>query len=228
MRVNYIGESAADKTSPGSICRLEFAGGEWNPCADDFTFGFARITGSLQVEGDGLVLAPTSGQSWTLGVPVSDVAGGAGGLVKRGAGTVVLNAANKSYTGTTRLEGGTLDLDGTAIRDMRIAGSGGMVANGTLVSPIVDVALAGDIGLPAFNASSVSMTGTGKIDFGRGEGNPIEKDVAYPFATYTGDAPTIAWRAQNTGLSRVRTVVVAADGVLYVKLVQSGMMFIFR
>ncbi len=228
LLARFVGETEQDKTSPESICRLVFAGGAWNPVAADFTFSFVRISGSLLVEGEGLVLAPQAGQTWTLGVPVEDIEGSSGGLVKRGAGTVVLNAANKSYTGTTRLEGGTLDLDGTTIRDMRLAGSGGMVANGTLVSPIVDVALAGDIGLPAFNASSVSMTGTGKIDFGRGEGNPIEKDVAYPFATYTGAAPTIAWRAQNTGLSRVRTVVVAADGVLYVKLVQSGMMFIFR
>ena len=208
MKVRRIGETQADKTSLSSVCKLTFAGGEWQPCIDEFTFGFTRITGELAVKGAGLVLAPTNTQVWTVGTPIVDSTEGAGGLVKRGEGTVILNAANLKYTGVTRLEGGVLDLDGTEVEDLKIESVGGAFAHGTLVKPTYRVAVDDDwqAATPAVIDPSL-VSGRVTIDLGRTEANPLPLPYrSLAVATYTGDvAPDVSkWKATGTGIPNTK------------------------
>ena len=208
MNVGTIGEDQADKTSLSSVCRLTFDDGEWQPCIDEFTFGFTRITGELAVKGAGLVLAPTNTQVWTVGTPIVDSTEGAGGLVKRGEGTVVLNAANLKYTGVTRLEGGVLDLDGTEVEDLKIESVGGAFAHGTLVKPTYRVAVDDDwqAATPAVIDPSL-VSGRVTIDLGRTEANPLPLPYrSLAVATYTGDvAPDVSkWKATGTGIPNTK------------------------
>lgn len=212
--VNKIGEQQADKTSLKSDCRMLFDDGEWNPLKDTFTFCFERITGELAVKGAGLVLAPTNTQVWTVGTPIVDSAEGAGGLVKRGAGTVVLNAANLKYTGVTRLEDGVLDLDGSEAEGLTVETVGGAFANGTLVKPTYRVAVDDDwqATTPAMIDPSL-VSGRVTIDLGRTEANPLPLPYhSLAVATYTGDvAPDVSkWKATGTGIPNTK-VTLAVD-----------------
>ena len=214
LRSNLVGERLVDRTSPRSICRLTFAGGEWNPCADTFTVEFARISGSLFVEGDGLILAPGAGQTWTVGTDLIDSPGGAGGLVKRGAGTVVMNAAKVRYTGATRLEGGLLDLDGSTAEGMTLEPAGGTVANGTLVRPTYRLEVSDEWQAAHLAEIDPSMVqGRVTLDLGRTEANPLPLPYAsVEVATYTGDsAPDVSkWHVVGTGRPEA-TVVFSVD-----------------
>lgn len=206
--VNKIGEQQADKTSLKSDCRMLFDDGEWNPLKDAFTFCFERITGELAVKGAGLVLAPTNTQVWTVGTPIVDSIEGAGGLVKRGEGTVVLNAANLKYTGVTRLEGGVLDLGGSAIEGLTVESVGGAFAHGTLVKPTYRVAVDDDwqAATPAVIDPSL-VSGRVTIDLGRTEANPLPLPYrSLAVATYTGDvAPDVSkWKATGTGIPNTK------------------------
>lgn len=212
--VNKIGEQQADKTSLKSDCRMLFDDGEWNPLKDTFTFCFERITGELAVKGAGLVLAPTNTQVWTVGTPIVDSAEGAGGLVKRGEGTVILNAANLKYTGVTRLEGGVLDLDGTEVAGLTVETVGGAFANGTLVKPTYRVTVDDDwqAATPAVIDPAL-VSGRVTIDLGRTEANPLPLPYrSLAVATYTGDvAPDVSkWKATGTGIPNTK-VTLAVD-----------------
>ena len=152
------------------------------------------------------MLAPASGQSWMLGVPVSDVAGKSGGLVKRGEGTVVLNAVNKAYTGVTRVEAGTLDMNGSTWSSAKIGGGDGAFANGMLYNPtiVLDVVDDGESwtaeSVPVLNASMLS--GRVHVDLGRTSENPLSLPRrSLVVARYVGAAPAVSgWRLDGTGI----------------------------
>lgn len=114
---------------PNQPTTLKFDGSEWRTGADDFTFVYphpAQVR--FLVENEGLVLAPPAGGTWTLQNAVS----GAGGIVKRGAGTLVFDLFKRidsntqqvvaypsatntmCFTGTAKVEAGTLRIVGGA------------------------------------------------------------------------------------------------------------------
>jgi autotransporter-associated beta strand protein len=106
--------------------------------------------------------------SHTLGVGTgsfSGVVGGTGDLQKTGAGTLTLGGAN-TYTGTTTVSGGTLELTGSlASTDIRIgAGSTLLSANGGLAGTST-VAANGTLSLGA-NEAIGTLTGSGAVNLG--------------------------------------------------------------
>ncbi len=78
------------------------------------------IAGNLRilhtVTGNGLIVEAPSGAS----LEVSAMLQGAGGFTKRGAGTVTLSGAN-TYTGTTVVEAGTLNITGALVGGLSVA-----------------------------------------------------------------------------------------------------------
>ena len=226
LQARYVGEIEPSKTSLASRCAMTFAGGSWNPRSDTFTFDFKRIDGSILVEGEGLVLSPEAGQTWTLGVPVADSPSASGGLVKRGAGTVVLDAANKAYTGATSVEAGVLDMNGSTWHGAEIGAGAGLIANGTLQNAKIslDVEDGAAVALPNF-AADCSFAGRTIVDLS--DANlPLGATLAV--ATYSGSAPDVStWRLAGNGDTAGRFT--ASAGTVTAEVVQkSRMMLIIR
>ena len=97
------------------------------------------------VAGNGLIIDAPAGST----LEASALLQGEGGFTKRGAGTVVLSAANV-YTGTTTVEAGTLDVTGSFAGPLAVSG-GAAVFSGAPTLP----------GLSIASGASVTVTGVG-------------------------------------------------------------------
>ena len=85
---------SAPKLSYGNPVNLTFDGSEWYPGGDDAqTIGSASLNLSINVTGGGLLLQPAEGKVWTVITRLE----GDGGLVKAGAGTVVVDLQQKYH-----------------------------------------------------------------------------------------------------------------------------------
>ena len=230
--------------------KLVFDGSEWIPGSGDFTFDFGQPELILlQVENAGLVLAPPAAKTWT----VKDAITGTGGLVKRGAGTLVFSGMKSiGFTGVARVEAGVLtvrngaaqdgvkfavdagaalDLDGGSLSVGALSGAGN-VRNGTL-SGVLAVSVADDGtvvgGVPVLDGSTVSF-GRMAVDLGRTASDPFAaKGVPVVVAHYTGSAPSVAgWRVKGTGLRNVRGVFTVQDRNVIMTVEDSGMAILVR
>lgn len=188
----------------------------WWPGDGDFTFAAdsadSPITFDVRTRGKGLVLSPTEGVTYTWDLDLS----GEGGLQKRGAGTLVLDAARMLYAGATVVEEGVLDLDGTAATN-KVFGGTGTLADAALVQPTFCVTVSDDLSDSTYLtlAADVTLEGRVTVDLDRtGPGLNFDKTKPFRVLAYTGTAPNVSrWKLVGTGIeSGVRGVFAAADG----------------
>ena len=123
---NSIGSSAALNVNGGSLTtdRL-FVGSGAAPTI--------RLTNPTSANGGGYALnLGGSNGSTTLGVGITDAAGGAGGIRKTGTGTLTLNGAN-TFSGGLQLDGGTLAVGNSlALQNSTLFFNAGSVNFGSL------------------------------------------------------------------------------------------------
>ena len=131
--------------------------------------GTGTLTGALTLAADGSRIGSAAGAA---GLTVAGAIGESGGtrsLAKIDAGTVVLAAgAANTYTGTTRLDAGTLVVDGTlrsAALDVRAGGLTLGSAGRLLATPVVTVAAGATLGLGGSETLG-SLAGAGGVDLG--------------------------------------------------------------
>lgn len=214
------------------------------------TSTWTNVQGGFTTQGAGLAVDICGGSAHALNFPVK----GTGRLVKTGEGTFELVEARAEgekllqYTGGTVVSNGTfvvdgslvadgaksfevaegaiLDLNETTLADATISGSG-VVTNGTLSA--ATIAYDADA-LPTF--SGVAFKGALIVDFGRTEDNPLDIDEAsagISIARYTGEAPVnLRVKTINTGIQRTRAAVDFVDGVIVMKVDQTGLLMIVR
>lgn len=206
-----------------------FDDSEWNPGRDDFTFAChndAYFT--VEVAGRGLILDTPENGTWQWRMDTF----GTGGIVKRGAGTLALNATNVTYSGTTEIAAGTLDFENSSLTNAVFSGSGTLV-NAALVTPTLKVAVADDLSTSSCLTfgTGVSLSGRVTVDLGRTEpGLVFDKTVSFRVLAYTGAAPDVSrWKLVGTGLENARGVFTAADGFVTCRLSNPpGFIFILR
>ena len=196
--------------------------------SDDGEIGFLVSKGGAVVD-----TSAVAGGTYTIAAALThdaSLAGADGGLVKTGAGTLVLSGTN-TYTGVTKVEEGVLqvasdtavpgvahvnygaaiDLGGASRRVGGIAGSG-VVSNGTLV-------IAGTMPIPdevPFLDCDLKTVRGAAIDFGRTKADPIENGKTFPVAQISGSlVGNVKFRAVNAGYPCGLGVTIA-DGYVYV------------
>jgi autotransporter-associated beta strand protein len=127
----------------------------------------AAVKGPARFDWGDVTVSFTGTSTW------SNAISGAGGLVKRGTGTLVL-AQDSTYTGDTRVEGGVLELaNGMAGSDFSIGAAGTLQGRGTIAG---DVRNAGHLLASAPSGATLQIGGdyvqdaTGTLDayIGRG------------------------------------------------------------
>jgi fibronectin-binding autotransporter adhesin len=77
--------------------------------------GAGSVTAGSTAGAELFALVPTSGDVLTISAAIVNNVGGAVGLTKGGAGTVVLDSASNSYTGNTSIAQGLLQLSSTGV-----------------------------------------------------------------------------------------------------------------
>jgi len=183
-----------------------------------------RVT--VNARNKGIAFAPEAGTNLTFGLAVS----GSGDLVKRGAGTLTLDAA-PTLTGVCRVEEGALALGGgVTATGLRLAGAGsvtgGTFENTTLIAPLGDSgAVTGAVPVIA----GATFTGRTRIDLART--TPIAGH--YPenvlVATYAGAAPDVSqWKIVNAGTPGLAAAFTAADGKIRMDMSERGFVLIVR
>jgi len=149
----YVGAGAGSYELLGG--RLQLGGTAALYGGGSLTFG----TATLGVQGSNLTIADAAtlatGSLFTLDTQgfnanLSGVLSGSGGLIKTGSGTLTLSAA-ETYTGTTRIDAGTLALTGAG----SIAASSGLANSGTF-----------DVSGTTAGTSIASLSGNGRVDVG--------------------------------------------------------------
>ena len=182
---------------------------------------------AVKVEGAGLVLDVPDSATWTMNTPVR----GTGGIVKKGAGTLVLGASSVGYAGATRIDAGVVDLGGNALA-VKVAGPG-RVQNGTIANGGIAISLSDDgtvLGdIPTLGG--VSLSGRFFVDLGRADATAVleqpYREVAV--AAYNGAAPSVSgWRVVNSGQRHLGATFEARDGYVYMTPVNQGAMLIVR
>ena len=179
---------------------LAFDGGEWLLGDGDATLSFAtwpNLAFTLEANGEGLVLAPPESATWTLSPQVT----GTGGIVKRGAGTVVL-AQGEACTGTNRCESGVLAFAGTAVTGCAVAGAG-TFADATVHKAVLALSVNGDLEADEIPTFADCTLGRMTVDLGRTAENPLPLVLSQPIvvAHYTGSTAPRAgdFRLKGTG-----------------------------
>ena len=131
--------------------------------------GSGMLTGTLTLAADGSRVGSAAGAGGLTVAGAIGESGGARALVKVDAGTVVLAAgAANTYTGATRLDAGTLVVDGT-LRSAALDVRAGLLALGSagrlLAAPVVTVAAGATLGLGGSETVG-SLAGAGSVDLG--------------------------------------------------------------
>ena len=215
------------RVSEGCKLTMGFDDAEWQFGSLDALTLTRPENVTVDLRNRGIVFAPEAGKTMTFALGLS----GAGGLVKTGAGKLVL-AASATFTGDCRIEAGEVALaDGVKATGLRLSGSGrltgGTLENCTLLAPLGDAgAVTGAVPV----VSGVAFAGRTYVDVARA-GSPLE--APYPadvlIATYEGAAPNVSgWRVVNTGVKGVSGVCTAANGEIRMTVRQRGFIAIVR
>ena len=122
------------------------------------------------------------------------------------------------YTGSTAVNAGTLDLDGSVWTRRTFGGTGGTLANGAL-----EYCTVANTNLTY--ASTLQVSGRLAIDLG-GEGRSGETRVV---GHYEGAEPDLSrWRVTNGAEPYLKATFAAEDGDITATLVCKGLMLIVR
>lgn len=196
--------------------RITFDSSKWIPTlSGDFMFECELPeTTVIAVTNVGLVLDVPADATWTMNRPVT----GTGGLVKQGAGVLVLGPTSVGYTGVTRIDEGAVDLAGNSL-PVRVGGSG-TVMNGTIANGGLAVSIADDGTVTGAipTLSDIAVTGRFRVDAGRSSADvQLERPYkAVAVAKYEGDAPDVSrWKAVNLGVRELGGRFEAHDGTVY-------------
>jgi outer membrane autotransporter protein len=147
----------------------------------------AGNTTQVQLNGHTLTLAPVSGVSWSYAGSIVDN-GASGSLVQNGPGTSILTGTN-SYTGTTTIDAGTLEVDGSITNSSGITiNSGGtLTGHGTVDPPSTMTVMSGGNFAPG--TPGTSMTVSGNLAFQAGANYIVQLNpTTSTFANVTGTA----------------------------------------
>ena len=220
---SLVMESAINAGTRTAI--FNFNGGLLKALADSATFMTGLTTANVR---NGGARIDTDGHTITLGQALmhSDIGGDNttdGGLTKTGDGTLVLTASN-TYTGSTAVNAGTLQVDGaitasavTVAASGTLAGTGaaaGAVTIGGTVAPGATgvgtlatgaATITGTYACQLDGATSDKLAVTGNLDLNGATIHLSEVSSAtassYVIATYTGTLVTLATPPVFTGLS---------------------------
>ena len=223
---------------PNGVAKVTLNG---TTASGDSEIGFLVSDGGAVVD-----TSAVAGGTYTIAAALKHdpaLAGVDGGLVKKGAGTLVLSGTN-TYSGATVVEEGalqvaseaalsnstavvnygtTLDLGGASRMVGGVAGAG-VVQNGTLVVS-GPMPVSGE--LPFLDCDLATVKGAA-IDFGRTEANPIPYGTKICVAQITGNAVgTLKFKARNAGCDCALDATVE-DGFLYVTTKGKGTKILFR
>ena len=183
-----------------------------------------RVT--VTARNKGIAFAPQAGTNMTFGLAIS----GSGDLVKRGAGTLTLDAA-PTLTGVCRVKEGALALgSGVVAANMTLAGAGsltaGTFADTTIYAPLGDSgAVTGAVPVIA----GATFTGRTFVDLART--TPLERPFPHNIrvATYTGAAPDVSqWTVVNSATERLLATFVAVNGEILMNFQTTGLFIICR
>ena len=163
-------------------------------------------TGASSVTGN-ITLSASSTNTWTVNPGLTmtasgNISGTSAAITKNGTGTLILSAANNTYTGATTVNAGTLQLGGNISSSALTLNSGGIISVGTNTtiakynaSTITIGAGSGYIFTIGSNASGTTagtdfdqLTATGALTF--------NNTAASPFTVYVNGTPS-NW--SNTG-----------------------------
>lgn len=205
---------------------------EWNygKTGDyDYSYSVANERFRFSVRGEGLVLRPAAGTTFTTHVPFV----GEGKVRNLGAGTV------KFADGTCRIEGpcyaaagATVDFsDATSLAKAKVQGPGAFrIASGkgaTVVAETADDWTGAEV--PVFDGCAVGRL---TVDFGRTEDDPLSENLptGLVVAKLVNGATIDGIRLANTGLKRIRgEFSVTADGEVLLNVVEGGgLILLFR
>jgi len=146
-------------------------------------------TTQVQLDGHTLTLAPLTGLSWSYAGSIVDN-GASGSLVQNGPGLSLLTGTS-TYTGTTTVDAGVLQVNGsiTSSSSVLVNSGGTLTGDGTVDPPTVTIASGGTLapGLPG--TPGTSMTIAGNLAFQSGATYLLQlNSAASTFTVVTGTA----------------------------------------
>lgn len=207
-----------------STLRMAFDDSTWDFGTGDYTLSDATTAQfpaagrfSLVMEGKGLIVAPSSGKTFTLDVPVT----GEGGFVNCGEGTVAFANGRYAFTGKLVAESGVVDLSAAGtIENATIGAGAGVISGGTFHNATIALDAVGGA-VPTF--ANCTFTGVTCVTVG---GEPATaKDVTV--ANYTGTLTGVnTFRLK--GWKNYRGVFAAEDGQVKADIGRTGMLLIIR
>jgi autotransporter-associated beta strand protein len=123
---------------------------------------------TVQLNGHTLTLAPVASTSWSYGGSITDGTS-TGNLVQAGPGTSVLTG-NNSYSGTTTVNGGALQVDGTLTKtsSVTVNSTGTLTGVGAITSPLTTIKNGGTFAPGTPGVPGTSMTLNGNLAFQSG------------------------------------------------------------
>ena len=206
----------------------------------------ADSNASLYVSTNGAVFSTASANGGSYAVSVAlqhdpALAGADGGLLKVGAGTLVLSGAN-TYTGPTVVEAGTLTVlndaalsDATVVRKGALLDLGGgrtigsLTGDGTVCNgPLMLAgALTPQFGIPTVDGDFATAP-TACVDFSCTDGDMVPLGSKHLVLRVTGTVDANAkFKAVNCG-QPCRLTTVVEDGLVYVVAKSGGTVLIIR
>ena len=238
-----------DLTATGTDGTFYFNGGLFLPYgeANGTTMTLAPSTLDMLVTTNGAVIGTTNakdGQYTVSAVLKHDpaLAGKDGGLVKTGAGLLILSGAN-TYNGPTVVDQGTLEVlagapftDDTVVRagallDLNGAARtlGNLTGDGTVCNGAVTLAgaLTPQNGIPTVDGDFATAP-TATVDFGCTDGDMVDLGSKHLVLRVTGTVNANAsFKAINCG-QPCRLTTVVEDGLVFVVAKSGGTLLLFR
>ena len=206
--VNWEGPLAQENGSTNINMTLVFNGGTlkaW-PNNYDTVYGYNFVPVWMRtVIGEGGVIIDSNGYDVTFGATNITAVANDGGLTKTGAGTLKVDKG-VVWSGTTKVLGGTLDLNGGTVTGPLVFGGDGRIVNATIQT--TDIKIQGGYVLSPYDFANVSDEGVVQMTtLVVGEGSSSVAPVAGLIASAAGwydpsDSNTIT-TDENGGVTKI-------------------------